>query len=68
MSLTNYLRLHLELRVRNDQRELLDGLDNWLKLGLITPDEVKQLCQNSLTCSLPLRSIAVIPEPIPKLS
>lgn len=54
MSSRDYLRLVLKLRVKSDRSELLQGLDNWLSLGLITQEEVKDFCQANLTCSLPL--------------
>ncbi|TVQ48154.1 MAG: hypothetical protein EA365_01790 [Gloeocapsa sp. DLM2.Bin57] len=56
----SYIRLYLELHLKNDQPELLQGLDNWLQLGLISEEYVRELCQNCLTCSLPVRNIPVI--------
>ncbi|ELR96816.1 hypothetical protein [Gloeocapsa sp. PCC 73106] len=54
MSSGDYRRLHLELRIRSDRTELLEGLENWLSLGLITEEEVRRLCQAYLTCALPV--------------
>lgn len=45
--------LNLEIYVRNNQTELLTGLDQWLQLKLITQGQVKQLCRNHLSCALP---------------
>ncbi|NJR63470.1 MAG: hypothetical protein HC769_34655, partial [Cyanobacteria bacterium CRU_2_1] len=33
--------------------ELLEGLETWLQLGLLSDLQVKQLCQEYLTCPLP---------------
>jgi len=46
-------KIRLELELSPDQPGLLDGLDNWLNLGLISDAEVRALCQEKLTCELP---------------
>jgi hypothetical protein len=58
---------------------LLTGLDAWLRLGLISPAEVEQLCRQHLVCPLPDPAVALseiddrpnspIPEPkVPALA
>lgn len=43
----------LEITVDASQSELLAGLDYWLRLGLLSDRQVRQLSQRYLTCSLP---------------
>lgn len=43
----------IELVVRLGHPALLDGLDSWLRLGLISDDFVRRFCQRELTCPLP---------------
>ncbi len=45
--------IHLEIALSPDQPGLLEGLDQWLKLGLISHHQVRTLCQENLTCELP---------------
>jgi hypothetical protein len=45
--------IKLEIYTKASQTELLIGLDNWLRLGLIKESQVKSLCRNYLTCPLP---------------
>ncbi len=47
--------IQIDLRVRPDQTELLEGLDFWLQLGLLSNSQVRHLGQQSLTCQLPDR-------------
>ncbi|MEG4531630.1 hypothetical protein [Microcoleus sp. D2_18a_D3] len=47
----------IELSVLASHPELLTGLDGWLRLGLLSPAEVEQLCRQYLVC--PLRDPAV---------
>ena len=46
--------LSLEIYVRADRKELLQGLEEWLRLGLISQEQVKQLARRRLSCALPL--------------
>lgn len=55
--------IQLDLRVRPDQVELLEGLDFWLQLGLLSHQQVRQLGQHSLTCPLPDRAIIPTSDP-----
>jgi hypothetical protein len=48
--------IQIDLRVRPDQTELLEGLDFWLQLGLLSHRQVRHLGQHSLTCPLPDRA------------
>lgn len=43
----------IEVTVQTDQSTLLEGLENWLRLGLISELEVGRLCREHLTCALP---------------
>jgi hypothetical protein len=43
----------LELVVRSAHPALLEGLDVWLRLGLLSDEVVRQICQEHLTCPLP---------------
>ncbi len=45
--------IKIELTIRAGQPELLQGLDLWLRLGLLSDAQVKQICQAHLVCSLP---------------
>ncbi len=47
----------LQLRLLASHPALLEGLDTWLKLGLITDREVQILCQRYLTSDLPAQKI-----------
>ncbi len=69
----------IELSVLASHPELLAGLDAWLRLGLLSPAEVEQLCSHYLVCPLKepavdqakiaSRSIAQIaPQKVPALS
>ncbi len=43
----------IQIRTQADNPALLDGLDAWLNLGLISDEQVKQLCQHYLSQRLP---------------
>lgn len=43
----------IELTIRPDQPELLEGLDLWLRLGLISDAQVRRICQEYLVVPLP---------------
>jgi hypothetical protein len=45
--------LRITISVNSSVPELLEGLDVWLRLGLISESQVRGLAQNYLTCSLP---------------
>jgi hypothetical protein len=53
----------IEVSVLASQPELLEGLDVWLRLGLITDTQVRRLSQRYLTCLLPEPVVATVPEP-----
>ncbi len=48
----------LELVVDSTNPALLEGLDVWLQLQLLSDREVRALCQKNLTCKLPHSAIA----------
>ncbi|MBW4502074.1 MAG: DUF2157 domain-containing protein [Scytonema hyalinum WJT4-NPBG1] len=62
MSLNFDPPLKIELRLPSTHPELLHGLDLWLRLGLISDAQVKQICQEFLVCRVELQPQA-IPEP-----
>lgn len=43
----------IELSVRADQSELLEGLEAWQQLGLLSDVQLRQLARSYLTCPLP---------------
>ncbi|AUB34354.1 protein of unknown function DUF2157 [Nostoc flagelliforme CCNUN1] len=47
--------LKLEIRLPSDHPHLLEGLDIWLRLGLISDTQVKQLCREFLVCTVVLQ-------------
>jgi hypothetical protein len=47
----------LQLRLLASHPALLEGLDTWLKLGLITDREVQVLCQRYLASDLPAQKV-----------
>ena len=50
----NYDRLlSIEVYVKADRPELLNGLDRWLQLGLISHSQVIEICRQNLSCALP---------------
>ena len=49
----------IEFSVLASHPELLTGLDAWMRLGLISPAEVEQLCSQYLVCPLPDPAVAV---------
>lgn len=50
--------IKIELTIRAGQPELLQGLDLWLRLGLLSDTQVRQICQAQLVCSLPVNPVA----------
>ncbi|MBW4679857.1 MAG: DUF2157 domain-containing protein [Microcoleus vaginatus WJT46-NPBG5] len=53
MSLQPERSIRIELNIQAEHPELLEGLDLWLHLGLISDAQVRQLCRQYLTCRLP---------------
>lgn len=45
--------LSLEIYIKANDPELLTGLDQWLRLGLISQGQVRKLCRNYLSCAMP---------------
>ncbi|MEN9871084.1 MAG: hypothetical protein RLZZ171_2072, partial [Cyanobacteriota bacterium] len=56
---------YIEIYVEANQPELLQGLEEWLRLGLISPEQVKKIARNRLSCVLPIREVV---ESIPVLA
>ncbi|MEH2105499.1 DUF2157 domain-containing protein [Nostoc sp.] len=46
--------LKIEIRLTSSHPQLLEGLDIWLRLGLISDTQVRQLCQEFLVCTVVL--------------
>lgn len=42
--------IRLQLDLSPDQPGLLEGLDTWLRLGLMSDQQVRELCQTQLSC------------------
>ena len=59
-------RIPLELMLLDDHPELLNGLDFWLKLGLISDSEVKRWAKQYLVSTVP--EVATTLAPIAKTS
>ncbi|KAF3884244.1 MULTISPECIES: hypothetical protein [Nostocales] len=53
--------LKIELRLPSTHPELLQGLDLWLDMGLISDAQVRQICQEHLVCRVVLQ-----PQTLPK--
>ncbi|MDJ0674434.1 MAG: DUF2157 domain-containing protein [Calothrix sp. MO_167.B42] len=62
MSLPPNHPIKLIVRLPSSHPNLLYGLDVWVNLGLISDIQVKQLCQENLSCRVVLQP-ATIPEP-----
>ncbi|OKH14463.1 DUF2157 domain-containing protein [Fischerella major NIES-592] len=54
--------LKIEIRLPSYHPQLLQGLDTWLRLGLISDAQVRQLCREHLVCKVVLES-QIQPEP-----
>lgn len=53
----------LTLKIKTDNPEMLrEGLEVWIKLGLIDDSQVKQICQVYLSCKIPERVTTFAPE------
>ncbi len=48
---------YLEIYVEANQPELLQGLEEWLRLGLISPEQIKKIARNHLSCALPIAKV-----------
>ncbi|MBH8563148.1 DUF2157 domain-containing protein [Nostoc sp. CENA67] len=66
--------LKIELRLPSSHPQLLEGLDIWLRLGLISDAQVRQLCQEYLVCAVrlepqmkPVTSDLIMPLPVAAL-
>ena len=47
--------LSIEIYVKASQPELLQGLDRWLQLDLISQAQVKKIARHHLSCTLPIK-------------
>ncbi|MEH2415185.1 DUF2157 domain-containing protein [Nostoc sp.] len=47
--------LKFEIRLPSSHPQLLEGLDIWLRLGLISDNQVRQLCRDFLVCAVVLQ-------------
>jgi len=58
--------LNIELKLSSSHPQLLTGLDIWLRMGLISDTQVKQVCREFLVCQVVLQSqVAVVtPQPV----
>ncbi|MEH2215392.1 DUF2157 domain-containing protein [Nostoc sp.] len=52
--------LKIEIRLPSSHPELLEGLDIWLRLGLISDAQVRQLCREFLVCAVVLQPQAEV--------
>ncbi len=52
----------LEIIFDPTQPQLLTGLDQWLKLGLIEDQQVRELCETHLSCLIPESVIVATPD------
>ncbi|MBE9052049.1 DUF2157 domain-containing protein, partial [Nostocales cyanobacterium LEGE 11386] len=61
--------LKIELRLPSSHPQLLAGLDIWLRLGLISDAQVRQLCREFLVCPvvLQVRALPVTADPVKHL-
>lgn len=50
--------LSIQLQVEKDRPELLQGLEQWLELGLISSSQLRKIARNCLSCPLPVRSVS----------
>lgn len=58
-------RISLTVAVKVSHPTLLEGLDAWLQLGLLSDFKVRQLCEENLSCILPPVTVAPKLESIP---
>ena len=55
--------IKIELMIQAAQPALLEGLDIWLRLGLLSDSQVKRLCRERLVCPLPQVGTATVLTP-----
>jgi hypothetical protein len=48
---------YIKIYVEANQPELLQGLEEWLCLGLISPEQVEKIARHRLSCVLPIREV-----------
>jgi len=58
-------QIRVVIRVRASHPSLLQGLEQWLQLGLLGESQVKQLCRENLSCVMPILTTAPTREPLP---
>ena len=58
MSFQSDDRIRFELVLSSSQPALLEGLEVWLRLGLLSEAQVRLLCQKYLCCPLPQQQLA----------
>ena len=51
--------LSIEIYTKANHPQLLNGLDRWLELGLISHTQVMKVCRHNLSCALPEIDFAV---------
>ncbi|MBD2537486.1 DUF2157 domain-containing protein [Coleofasciculus sp. FACHB-SPT36] len=66
MSSSHDRSINIKVTISNSQPQLLEGLDVWLRLGLISEAQVSDLSQKYLVCALP--PAAVTPKPTPEVT
>ena len=60
---SNYRPVKFEITLPSEHPHLLEGLDEWLRLGLISDSQVKQFCWEYLTCRVILPTEVTPPRP-----
>jgi hypothetical protein len=63
MSSSHDRSITIKVAISNSQPELLEGLDVWLRLGLISEAQVSDLSQKYLVCALPPDAVTMVPTP-----
>ena len=58
--------MSLEIYVKANNTQLLRGLEQWLQLGLISQAQVKKICRQNLSCTVP--EIAAVAGDSPNLT
>ncbi|MEL6788256.1 MAG: hypothetical protein AAFO76_12805, partial [Cyanobacteria bacterium J06607_15] len=53
--------LNIEVNVRANQVDLLQGFEAWLRLGLLSQGQIKKIARQRLSCALPSPEV---PEPV----
>ncbi|MGL4621734.1 MAG: DUF2157 domain-containing protein [Chroococcidiopsis sp.] len=51
-------RIEIKLTIPATQPQLLEGLDLWLRLGLLSETQVIQICRTHLVCALPVAEVS----------